>query len=120
MTILKDTTPVARKEHRCEFCYGTIAVGQQYRRQTNIVDGEIGDFICHTECMEVARMLDMFDDCDPDYGLTDEMFREAIDQYVYDNHYDDGLDDIATDWSNLSLEDQVKKIYEELKSENEQ
>lgn len=78
MTILKDTTPIARKEHRCEFCYGTIAVGQQYRRQTNIVDGEIGDFICHTECMEVARMLDMFDDCDPDYGLTDEMFRGAI------------------------------------------
>jgi len=48
------------------------------------------------------------------------MFREAIDQYVYDNHYDDELDDIATDWSNLSLEDQVKKIYEELKSEKEQ
>ena len=107
MTILKDTTPIARKEHRCEFCYGTIAVGQQYRRQTNIVDGEIGDFICHTECMEVA----------PDYGLTDEMFRGAIDQYVYDNHYDDELDDIAADWSNLSLEDQVKKIYEELQEE---
>ncbi|WP_304588749.1 hypothetical protein [uncultured Duncaniella sp.] len=67
--------------------------------------------------MEVARMLDMFDDCDPDYGLTDEMFRETIDQYVYDNHYDDELDDIAADWSNLSLEDQVKKIYEELQEE---
>ena len=117
MTILKDTTQVARKVHRCEFCYGAIAVGQRYRRQTNIVDGVIGDFICHTECMEVARMLDMFDDCDPDYGLTDEMFRETIDQYVYDNHYDDELDDIAADWSNLSLEDQVKKIYEELQEE---
>lgn len=46
-----------------------------------------------------------------------KMFRETIDQYVYDNHYDDELDDIAADWSNLSLEDQVKKIYEELQEE---
>ena len=78
MQTLKETQPIARKQHRCDFCYGTITVGQRYRRQTNIVDGEIGDFICHIECMEVARMLDMFDDCDPDYGLTDEMFREKV------------------------------------------
>lgn len=116
MTVLKETTPFARKEHRCEFCYGRIKVGQKYLRQTNKVDGTVGDFICHTECMEVASMLKMFDDCDPDYGLTDDMFREAIDQYVYANHYDEEADDIAADWAELRLEDQVRKIYKELQT----
>jgi len=106
MYILKETQPIARKEHICMFCGGRIQKGHQYLRQTNIVDGESPyDFTCHTECQSVAHYLGMYDDCDPDYGLTDDMFRESIEQYVYDNHYDDELDDIAADWAKLSLED---------------
>lgn len=38
-TILRETYPTAKKEHRCEFCCEKIAIGQKYVRQTNIYDG---------------------------------------------------------------------------------
>ncbi len=30
MKVLRDKTPVARKEHRCNFCGGVISVGEKY------------------------------------------------------------------------------------------
>ena len=41
MEVLRNITPVARKEHRCEFCGGVIHVGEKYNRQTNVYDGSI-------------------------------------------------------------------------------
>lgn len=32
MEILKDKTPIARKEHRCEYCGEMIHVGEKYNR----------------------------------------------------------------------------------------
>lgn len=110
--ILRDIHPVARKEHKCMFCGGTIKVGQKYNRQTNVYDGQIYDWITHEECSTIAHKLDMYDGCDDD-GLDNESFLDCIKQYVYDNHYDDSIDDIAKDWQ-LSYYDMVKKILEEL------
>lgn len=117
MTILKETTPVARKEHKCMFCYGTICKGQQYLRQTNVVDGIVGDWVCHQECQDLAKGLGMYDDCDPDYGLSDEEFGECVNQYIYDQHYDHDADDIAAEWQNLTRYEEVLKILDELEVE---
>lgn len=68
--VLINKTPIARKEHRCEFCGEMIHVGEKYNRQTN----------------------------------------------VYDNHYDDKIDDIAKDWQ-LPRYELVKKVLDELKKE---
>ncbi|WP_298546754.1 hypothetical protein [uncultured Parabacteroides sp.] len=114
--ILRDIHPVSRKEHKCMFCGGTIKVGQKYDRQTNVYDGQIYDWITHEECSTIAHKLDMYDDCD-DNGLDDESFLECIKQYVYDNHYDDSIDDIAKDWQ-LPYYDIVKQILEELSKES--
>lgn len=54
-TILRETYPTAKKEHRCEFCCEKIAIGQKYVRQTNVYDGTIDDFVTHQECKEVAH-----------------------------------------------------------------
>lgn len=48
-TILRETYPTAKKEHRCEFCCEKIAIGQKYVRQTNVYDGTIYDFVTHQE-----------------------------------------------------------------------
>lgn len=112
--ILKSIKPIARKEHKCMFCGGVISIRQKYDRQTCVYDGSVYDWITHEECIEIASKLDMYDGCD-DNGLNDESFIECINQYVYDNHYDDSIDDVAKDWQ-LPYYDTVKKILEELKN----
>lgn len=32
MEILREATPIARKEHRCDFCGDIISVGEKYNR----------------------------------------------------------------------------------------
>lgn len=56
----------------------------------------------------------MFDDCDE--GLDSDGFVDNLNQYVYDNHYDDKIDDIAKDWQ-LPRHELVKKVLNELKKE---
>lgn len=116
-TILRETYPTAKKEHRCEFCCEKIAIGQKYVRQTNVYDGIMYDFITHQECREVARELSMYDDCG-DEGLDGESFREYLDEYVNANHYDDESDDIYSDWQELSHYEIVKKVLKEFKMED--
>ena len=117
MKTLKENRPIARKKHKCMFCNGIIEIGQRYLKQTNIYDGTIGDFVCHQECYTVADDLGMFDDCDPDYVLDEESFRDGIDQYIYDNHFDDNTDDIKKEWQDMTKYQEVCKIYDELKNQ---
>ena len=107
MKVLRDKTPVARKEHRCNFCGGVISVGEKYNRQTNVYDGCVYDWVSHCECSKLACELDMFDDCDE--GLDDDGFIDNLNQYVYDNHYDDKIDE---DWQ-LSCYELIKKVLDE-------
>ena len=111
MKVLRNETPVARKEHRCDFCGEGISVGEKYNRQTNVYDGRVYDWVSHSECSKLAYELDMFDDCDE--GLDSDGFVDNLNQYVYDNHYDDKIDDIAKDWQ-LPRYELVKKVLDEL------
>ena len=111
ITIFKDLHPVARKEHECMFCGRIINKGEKYHRSTLVYD-DVYDWVECKKCEFVALELDMYDDCDDD-GLREEDFRENINQYVYDNHYDDSIDDIAKDWQ-LPFIETVDKVYEEL------
>lgn len=80
--VLRNKTPVARKEHRCEFCGEVIHVGEKYNRQSNVYDGRIYDWVSHCVCSKLAYELDMFDDCDE--GLDGDGFVDRLNQYVYD------------------------------------
>ena len=115
VTTIKESHPIARKEHICELCSCKINKGQKYYRQTNIFDGRIYDWIEHEECREIASELDMYDGCDYDEGLTPDYFKEILDNYIYWEHYDDITDDIAEDWQNLTRYEEVCKILQELK-----
>lgn len=111
VTTIKESHPIARKEHICELCGCKINKGQKYYRQTNVYDECIYDWIEHEECREIASELDMFGECDSDEGLSSEVFEEILDNYIYQEHYYD----IAEDWQNLTKYEEVCKILEELK-----
>ena len=110
ITVLKDSHPVARKEHRCLLCNGTINKGQRYYRQTCVYDAAPYDWIEHDECHEVARELYMYRDCD-DEELTDEIFREDIDEFIWDNFSEEESDRIY----NLPYYERVRIVLNKLK-----
>ncbi len=117
MTVLSETRPVARKTHYCDFCGGIIAKGQKYLKQVNIIDGDFGVWKCHEECQDVAHQLGMYEDCDPDYGINDEIFVDEINNYIHDVHFDKTTRDIEADWQDLTTHQQVLKIQKELEDE---
>ena len=57
----------------------------------------------------------MYGECDYDDGLTPDRFRDTLDEYIYQEHYNDITDDIAEDWQKLSRYEEVCKILKELK-----
>ena len=115
VTTIKESHPIARKEHICELCGCKINKGQKYHRQTNVYDECIYDWIEHEECREIASELDMYDGCDYDEGLTPDYFKEILDNYIYWEHYDDIANDIAEDWQGLTRYEEVCMILQELK-----
>lgn len=114
---ISNSHPVARKDHICDLCGCVIPKGEKYRLQTNVYDGRIYNFACHSDCDEVASRLNFYGECDYDEGLTSEYFLEAIDQYIYDNHYDNEKDDTAEGWQGLSYITAVRKILNELEND---
>ena len=82
MKVLRDKTPVARKEHRCNFCGGVISVGEKYNRQTNVYDGRVDDWVSHCECSKLACELDMFDDCDEGLDVSIHTPTQGVTLYL--------------------------------------
>lgn len=116
LTTLKTTHPVARKVHHCNFCYGKINLGQRYIRQTILFDGDIYDWLEHEECNEICCELDMWADCDSDYGISSEQFQETIDQAIYDTFSEEEME---SEWDNLTMYEKVKKFLNYLKTEEQ-
>ena len=57
----------------------------------------------------------MYDNCDTEDGLSPDDFKEMIDDYIGQEHYNDITDDTAEEWQNLTRYEEVCKILEELK-----
>ena len=112
LTLLKATNPIAKKEQHCMFCHRKINKGEKYNRSTIVYDRTIYDWTECDKCKFVAYELGMYDNIETD-SLEEEDFRDNIGQYVYDNHYDEKIDDISKEWQ-LSLIETVDKIYEEI------
>ena len=87
LTMLKESHPIAKKEHICEFCGGKINKGQKYCRQTNIYDGYIYDWIEHEECYQIASELDMSGECDFDEGWAVQLFSHIIEGELHYPYY---------------------------------
>lgn len=80
MTTLDIKRRIAKKQHKCNFCNGTIEVGEKYKWIKNVFDGEIYEWKSHTSCDKLVSVLGMYDRCDDE--VTEEDFRESIqDEY---------------------------------------
>lgn len=53
-TLLAKTEPVARKDHRCIWCYGSIAKGTKYLAERSVFNGEMQNHHWHPECWKAC------------------------------------------------------------------
>lgn len=56
--LLSETTPRARKQHRCEWCPEPIEVGEKHARYVGIFDGDLQVTRMHTECLDASVRSD--------------------------------------------------------------
>ena len=54
-TLLSETHPKARKEHRCIWCGQKITIGEQYVAERSVFDREMQNHHWHYECLKDAR-----------------------------------------------------------------
>lgn len=86
--VLNSWHPVAKKEHRCQYCGGVIKVGKKYMRQTNVYEWHIYDWICHCDCEKIASELDMFGRTWRD-GIDADEFNEFVWNAIYELRQND-------------------------------
>lgn len=104
------TKPIARKQHKCNFCGGIIEKGEMYDNATLEFDGTVYTWKSHLHCLNIASEID-------DYygeGITEDDFATWINEYVHDNHFDDEIDDISKEWQGKSIPELAKMISDEL------
>lgn len=109
--VLQEKSPIARKEHRCDYCGGTIHAGERYKNQTLVYDGTVYPWKSHEQCYSLTSYIEY----DPDYGISEDDFQSWVNEYVAENHFDKEKDDIAEGWCDKSVPELAKMIYEEIK-----
>lgn len=48
--LLEESFPKAKKEHVCVWCGEKIGIGETYRREKSVYDGDMQNFSWHPEC----------------------------------------------------------------------
>jgi hypothetical protein len=82
MEIIKNEIRKAKKDHRCDFCTGTIKKGENYEYQFNKADGDTYEWKSHVKCAKLANYFNMYDELYGD-GLGTDEFCDNIDEIFY-------------------------------------
>lgn len=101
-TILSESRPTARKEHKCDFCGHAIPVGEKYNLQVGVYDG-FYTWKSHVACEELAYLLDMYDNANDGRVDSDYFAQESYEAYV---------DTIGKDAEFPLSHDQLQKLHE--------
>lgn len=108
MERLRESFPVAKKNHTCNWCKHTIKQGEQYHYQV-LKDSDIYTWKSHYRCAEVAQYILYFFNLDE---MTHSDFIggcfNLLSNYIYPNMDKDLL------WSELlsNTEKYVDKLYQ--------
>ena len=113
-TVLRESHPIARKEHICMLCGGKIKRGEKYYRQTCVYDTAPYEWTEHEDCREIVNRLQMFKLVDYDDGLSPEVFAEIIYDYILE-HYPE---EIANELCKTSLHHQICSILTDLETKS--
>lgn len=69
-TLLSETQPIARKDHRCIWCGQKIEKGTKYVSERSVFDGDMQNHHWHEECLAYCREVN--DDCEYEFAPYSE------------------------------------------------
>ena len=102
ITVLKDSYPVARKEHKCMLCGHIIKPGEKYHRKTLVYDDKPYDWIMDMDCDTVFNFV------------VDVMrFNGYDEEYIDEDNFNDEIWQIITDELNISKNDAFNLTHHE-------
>lgn len=84
-TILRNSSPVARKRHICEWCGQAIEPGTRYDAEARIWEGDFYYLKAHQGCNKLAYLLWAEGDYADDEGLDMDGFKELVREYYMEN-----------------------------------
>lgn len=70
------TEPIARKDHRCDYCNGIIPKGEKYNRDGLVYDGTATTWKSHMFCQGLVNRL--VDWSEVDDGVDADYFHEMV------------------------------------------
>jgi hypothetical protein len=70
-TLLAERFPVARKAHRCIWCGESILVGEKYRNERSVFEGEMQHHHWHMECSEACAQENRDEGCSYEFSRWD-------------------------------------------------
>jgi hypothetical protein len=74
-TLLRDSTPVARKAHKCRTCFASIDRGERYRRAAYLGDDGLYEWVSCLPCDDLLNDVWKWAG-NPWEGVTDEDYAE--------------------------------------------
>jgi hypothetical protein len=107
MNIIQRHKPIARKQHRCDWCGLPIEIAEQYEVAIIANEGTVYRWKNHTICGKVGEKLEMF----WDGGITGEEFRDNIEEEYRQIMYNKNPD-LETNY--VSFTDQYLVVKNEL------
>lgn len=75
--ILRQSTPVAKKDYKCFWCGLTIPKGLKYSYEVQVFDGEFNPIRAHSCCAELFHEY-VKDDYYYDYGMSSDDFISEV------------------------------------------
>ena len=87
-TLLRSSTPRARKAHRCSSCTGVISVGETYQRDTLKYDDRVYDWLSCEGCEALHLEVWVWADR-PDEGVGPEDYEAWADEHLDDPTFGD-------------------------------
>lgn len=79
--LIDDRTIVARKDHHCNGCCGTISKGTPYLRQRVVDGGDIWTYKAHELCAEIEGRIQHEYQLDCTESIDDYEVRERITEW---------------------------------------
>lgn len=112
---LKESCPVAKKDHECDWCGGKIHSGEKYKIEVFKCDGELIEWKSHLKCDKLAEYIRHTRELDEmNHDIFIEACYEMLCNFCPESDDDEDLRDAIWDKLIDNPEEGINELYDKL------